>query len=147
MPRRLAVVVALCLLAGLAGAAEGPGDAHGIRVRAACYQASRLLADLSCERAMDCWRDPSAMGVLDLETGKRIDASTNDLVYIGPDGALLAEPPMQGQIRAVWTFALGPSAPHKVQLVQGDETATSGFEPSADCATLPPAAVRRLAGG
>lgn len=146
MPRRLAVVAVLCL-AGLAGAAEGPDDAHGIHVRAACYHASRLLADLSCERAMDCWRDPSEMGVLDLETGQRIDSSANDLVYVGPDGALLAEPPMQGEIRAVWTFALGADAPHKVQLVQGDETATAGFEPAADCGTLPAAAVRRLAGG
>lgn len=149
MRRRLAACVALCLVVGLAFAAEPPpGDAHGIRVRAACYQDTRLLADLSCERAMDCWSDTAAMGVLDLETGRRLSASGNDLVYVDERGRLLSEPPMQGVIRAVWTFGLGSEAPpRRVQLAQGDETATSAFEPAADCAALPPAAVKRLAGG
>lgn len=149
MRRRLAACAALCLVVGLACAAEPPSDdAHGIRVRAACYQGARLLVDLSCERAMDCWSDTAAMGVLDLETGRRVSAPANDLVYVDARGGLLSDPPMQGVIRAVWTFGLGSETPPKrVQLAQGDETATSAFEPAADCAALPPAAVKRLAGG
>ncbi|GAA5082188.1 hypothetical protein [Lysobacter panacisoli] len=149
MPYRSIAVLALCAFAVPAALAQ-PGDAHGIRVRAACYQATpapRLIIDLSCEHAMDCWRDPATIGVIDLETGKRVSSSANDLVYVDANGALLVEPPMQGVIRAVWTVGLGDAVlPKRVQLVQGDETATSAFEPAADCAALPPAAVRRLLG-
>ena len=63
-------------------------------------------------------------------------------------GRLLAEPPMQGTIRAIWTLGLSAAAkPIRLQLVQGDETATAAFEPAADCAALPAAAVKRLSGG
>jgi len=126
-------------------------DAHGIRVRAACAQAMpapRLLLDLSCESAMNCWSDPADLGVLDLESGERLAASGRDLVYVDASGAPQAEPPMQGTIRAVWTAVLAaPLTAKQLQLVQGDETATAAFAPAADCAALPAAAVRRLAGG
>jgi hypothetical protein len=108
----------------------------------------RLLVDLSCESAMDCWSDPAAMGVLDLDSGERLPASGHNLVYVDPAGALQAEPPMQGTIRAVWTLVFpGPVSAKRVQLVQGDETATAAFAPTGDCAALPAAAVKRLAGG
>lgn len=126
-------------------------DAHGIRVRAACAQAMpapRLLLDLSCESAMNCWSDPADLGVLDLESGERLATSGRDLVYVDASGAPQAEPPMQGTIRAVWTAVLAaPLTAKHLQLVQGDETATAAFAPAADCAALPAAAVRRLAGG
>jgi len=126
-------------------------DAHGIRVRAACAQAMpapRLLLDLSCESAMNCWSDPADLGVLDLDSGERLAASGRDLVYVDASGAPQAEPPMQGTIRAVWTAVLAaPLTAKQLQLVQGDETATAAFAPAADCAALPAAAVRRLAGG
>ncbi|MFE0502487.1 hypothetical protein ACFW0P_17080 [Lysobacter soli] len=126
-------------------------DAHGIRVRAACAQAMpapRLLLDLSCESAMNCWSDPADLGVLDLESGERLATSGRDLVYVDASGAPQAEPPMQGTIRAVWTAVLaGPLTAKQLQLVQGDETATAAFAPAPDCAALPAAAVRRLAGG
>jgi hypothetical protein len=142
---------ATLLLAPALHAAAQPGDAHGIRVRAACLAAvpsPRVLADLSCENAMDCWRDPAAMDVLDAQTGKRLGEGIRDLVYVDANGRLLAEPPMQGTIRAVWALGLSASAkPGRLQLVQGDETATAAFEPSADCAALPAAAVKRLSGG
>ena len=137
-------------LASLAAFAQAD-DAHGIHVRAACLQAApspRLLVDLSCENAMDCWGDPAAMGVLDVDTGERLAVSGQNLVYVDPAGAPQAEPPMQGTIRAVWTLVLAtPASAKHLQLVQGDETATSAFTPAADCAALPPAAVKRLAGG
>ncbi|MDG2519239.1 hypothetical protein [Lysobacter soli] len=126
-------------------------DAHGIRVRAACAQAApapRLLLDLSCESAMNCWSDPADLGVLDLDSGERLAASGRDLVYVDASGAPQAEPPMQGTIRAVWTAVLAaPLTAKQLQLVQGDETATAAFAPAPDCAALPAAAVRRLAGG
>jgi len=126
-------------------------DAHGIRVRAACAQPAptpRLLLDLSCESAMDCWSDPANVGVLDVDTGQRLTASGHDLVYVDASGAPQAEPPMQGTIRAVWTAVLSaPLTAKRLQLVQGDETATAAFAPAADCAAIPAAAVRRLAGG
>jgi len=126
-------------------------DAHGIRVRAACAQPSatpRLLLDLSCESAMDCWSDPANVGVLDVDTGQRLAASGQNLVYVDASGAPQAEPPMQGTIRAVWTVVLSaPLTAKRLQLVQGDETATAAFTPAPDCAAIPPAAVRRLAGG
>jgi hypothetical protein len=126
-------------------------DAHGIRVRAACMQATptpRLLLDLSCENAMDCWSDPANVGVLDVDTGQRLVASGHDLVYVDASGAPQAEPPMQGTIRAVWTAVLAaPLTAKHLQLVQGDETATAAFAPAVDCAALPAAAIRRLAGG
>lgn len=147
--RRLALILGVALLPTPVLAQTG--DAHGIRVRAACLQATpapRLLADLSCEQAMDCWGDPAALDVLDVETGKRLGSVANDLVYVDAAGALRPEPPMQGTIRAVWTFALaGPSAAKRLQLVQGDETATAAFDVAPSCAALPPAAVKRLAGG
>jgi len=127
------------------------GDAHGIRVRAACAQAvpaPRLLVDLSCESAMDCWSDPSNLDVLDTDSGQRLAASGRDLVYVDATGALQAEPPMQGTIRAIWTAALdAPLTAKRLQLLQGDETATAAFAPAAECAGLPAAAVKRLAGG
>ena len=127
------------------------GDAHGIRVRAACAQATpapRLLLDLSCESAMNCWSDPADLGVLDLESGERLATSGRDLVYVDASGAPQAEPPMQGTIRAVWTAVLAaPLTAKQLQLVQGDETATAAFAAATDCAALPAAAVRRLAGG
>ncbi|BDU18038.1 hypothetical protein [Lysobacter auxotrophicus] len=127
------------------------GDAHGIQVRAACAQAvpaPRLLLDLSCESAMDCWSDPASLDVLDVDTGERVEASGRDLVYVDANGALQAEPPMQGTIRAVWTAVLGaPLAAKRLQLVQNDETATAAFAPAAECAAVPAAAVKRLAGG
>lgn len=139
----------LVLASPLAGAQTE--DAHGIRVRAACAQAQptpRLLLDLSCESAMDCWSDPADVGVLDVDTGQRLAASGQDLVYVDAAGAPQAEPPMQGTIRAVWTAVLAaPLTAGRLQLVQGDETATAAFAPAADCAALPAAAVRRLAGG
>ena len=126
-------------------------DAHGIRVRAACAQAlptPRLLLDLSCESAMDCWSDPANVDVLDVDTGQRLMASGHDLVYVDASGAPQAEPPMQGTIRAVWTVVLSaPLTAKRLQLVQGDETATAAFTPAPDCAAIPAAAVRRLAGG
>ncbi len=126
-------------------------DAHGIRVRAACAQAMpapRLLLDLSCESAMNCWSDPADLGVLDLESGERLATSGRDLVYVDASGAPQAEPPMQGTIRAVWTAVLAaPLTAKQLQLVQGDETATAAFAPAPDCAAIPAAAVRRLAGG
>jgi len=126
-------------------------DAHGIRVRAACVQAApapRLLLDLSCESAMDCWSDPANLDVLDVDTGERLAASGHDLAYVDAAGAVQAEPPMQGTIRAVWTAVLAaPLTARHLQLVQDDETATAAFAPAADCAALPAAAVRRLAGG
>jgi len=126
-------------------------DAHGIRVRAACVQpmpTPRLLLDLSCESAMDCWSDPADVGVLDVDTGQRLVASGHDLVYVDASGAPQAEPPMQGTIRAVWTVVLAaPLTTKHLQLVQGDETATAAFAPALDCAALPAAAIRRLAGG
>jgi hypothetical protein len=132
-------------------AAAQTADAHGIRVRAACAQAAptpRLLLDLSCENAMDCWSDPANVDVLDVDTGQRLAASGRDLVYVDAAGAPQAEPPMQGTIRAVWTAVLAePLAARRLQLVQGDETATAAFTPAADCAALPAAAIRRLAGG
>ncbi|MBU8977686.1 hypothetical protein JI752_016175 [Lysobacter sp. MMG2] len=137
-------------LASLAAIAQ-TGDAHGIRVRAACLQAApapRLLLDLSCESAMDCWSDPADMGVIDVDTGQRLVASGPNLIYVDASGAPQAEPPMQGTIRAVWTLVLpAPVAAKRLQLVQGDETATAAFAPAADCAALPAAAVKRLAGG
>ena len=127
------------------------GDAHGIRVRAACAQATpapRLLLDLSCESAMNCWSDPADLGVLDLESGERLATSGRDLVYVDASGAPQAEPPMQGTIRAVWTAVLAaPLTAKQLQLVQGDETATAAFAAAPDCAAIPAAAVRRLAGG
>ena len=126
-------------------------DAHGIRVRAACAPATptpRLLLDLSCESAMNCWSDPADLGVLDLESGERLATSGRDLVYVDASGAPQAEPPMQGTIRAVWTAVLAaPLTAKKLQLEQGDETATAAFAPAPDCAAIPAAAVRRLAGG
>lgn len=150
---RRSILAAACLSLMLSStvAIAQVGDAHGISVRAACLQAGpmpRLLVDLSCESAMDCWSDPSALGVLDVDSGGRAVASGHNLVYVDPTGALQAEPPMQGTIRAVWTLVLsGPVSAKRLQLVQGDETATAAFAPSSDCAALPAAAVKRLAGG
>lgn len=128
-----------------------PGDAHGIHVQAACLRATpapRLLVDLSCASAMDCWSDPAVMGVLDVETGRTVSSAANDLVYVDEAGRVLAEPPMQGTIRAVWTLGLTEAGtPRRLQLVQGNATATAAFEPAADCKALPKAAVERLAGG
>jgi hypothetical protein len=110
--------------------------------------APRLLLDLSCESAMNCWSDPADLGVLDLESGERLATSGRDLVYVDASGAPQAEPPMQGTIRAVWTVVLAaPLTAKHLQLVQGDETATTAFAPALDCAALPAAAIRRLAGG
>lgn len=149
-PQRWLLSAVLLLFPGLHAVAQ-PGDAHGIRVRAACLLATpspRVLADLSCESAMDCWRDPASMDVLDAETGKRVGEGLKDLVYVDAAGRLLAEPPMQGTIRAIWTLGLSAAAkPIRLQLVQGDETATAAFEPAAECAALPAAAVKRLSGG
>jgi hypothetical protein len=149
--RRRALILGCVLAVVTAPGLAQPGDAHGIRVRAACLQATpapRLLVDLSCERAMDCWGDPSALGVLDVESGKRLGSTANDLVYVDATGTLRADPPMQGTIRAVWTLGLAePLAAKRLQLVQGDETATAAFDVSADCNALPAAAVKRLAGG
>lgn len=143
----LGLVLALASTAAMAQTE----DAHGIRVRAACAQAMpapRLLLDLSCESAMNCWSDPADLGVLDLDSGERLATSGRDLVYVDASGAPQAEPPMQGTIRAVWTAVLAaPLTAKQLQLVQGDETATAAFAPAADCAALPAAAVRRLAGG
>lgn len=147
VPLTLACAMACLCAPALAQA----GDAHGIRVRAACVQAlpmPRLLADLSCERAMDCWGDPAAMGVLDVATGARVGSAANHLVYVDDSGAVRADPPMQGTIRAVWAIGLaGPVTARRLQLVQGDETATAAFDVAADCSALPLAAVKRLAGG
>ncbi|HEY0505487.1 MAG TPA: hypothetical protein VGD42_18535 [Lysobacter sp.] len=149
--RRLALTLGGLLAVAAAPGTAQPGDAHGIRVRAACVQATpmpRLLADLSCERAMDCWGDPSALDVLDVQTGKRVGSGGNDLVYLDDAGTLRPDPPMQGTIRAVWTLGLAePVAARRLQLVQGDETATAAFDVAADCAVLPAAAVKRLVGG
>lgn len=148
---RRSILAVTCLMLSSAAAIAQVDDAHGIRVRAACLQAApmpRLLVDLSCESAMDCWSDPAAIGVLDLVSGERLAASGHNLVYVDPAGALQAEPPMQGTIRAVWTLVFpGPVSAKRVQLVQGDETATAAFAPTGDCAALPAAAVKRLAGG
>jgi hypothetical protein len=138
------------VFASAAAVAQG-GDAHGIHVRAACLQEApvpRLLVELSCESAMDCWGDPAAMGVLDVGTGERLVASGHNLVYVDPAGAMQTEPPMQGTIRAVWTLVLSdPLSAKRLQLVQGDETASAAFTPTGNCAALPAAAVKRLAGG
>lgn len=149
-PQRWLLSAVLLLAPGLHAVAQ-PGDAHGIRVRAACLQGApvpHLMADLSCENAMDCWRDPASIDVLDVQTGKRVGEGAKDLVYVDASGRLLAEPPMQGTIRAVWKLGLSESAkPGRLQLVQADETATAAFEPASDCSGLPAAAVKRLSGG
>jgi hypothetical protein len=149
-PHSLLASAALALVLSSQAVAQ-TGDAHGIHVRAACVQAAptpRLLLDLSCENAMDCWSDPANLRVIDVETGEPLVSSGHDLVYIDAKGAPQAEPPMQGTIRAVWTAVLAaPLTAGRLQLVQGDETATAAFAPAADCAALPPAAIRRMAGG
>ncbi len=148
--RPLALILGCALLVAVLPAAAQPEDAHGIRVRAACLQATpapRLFADLSCERAMDCWSDPAAMAVLDTATGKRVGSTGNDLVYLDAAGAQRPEPPMQGTIRAIWRLGLSEAGVGKrLQLVQGDETATAAFDVAADCSALPPAALKRLGG-
>ncbi|MDR0183807.1 hypothetical protein [Lysobacter arvi] len=150
-PRPLLVSLGVVLALASPLAPAQTEDAHGIRVRAACAQAApapRLLLDLACESAMDCWSDPANLEVLDVDTGQRLATSGRDLVYVDASGAPQAEPPMQGTIRAVWTAVLaGPLSAKRLQLVQGDETATAAFAPAADCAALPAAAIRRVGGG
>jgi len=153
MHHRRPLLVSIAMVLALASplAIAQTEDAHGIRVRAACAQAApmpRLLLDLSCENAMDCWSDPANVDVLDVDTGQRLLATGHDLVYVDAGGAPQAEPPMRGTIRAVWTAVLAePLTAKRLQLLQGDETATAAFAPAVDCAALPAAAIRRLAGG
>ena len=90
-PGPVALTLACAMACLCAPAPAQAGDAHGIRVRAACVQAlpmPRLLADLSCERAMDCWGDPAAMGVLDVATGAPVGSAANHLVYVDDSGAV-----------------------------------------------------------
>ena len=97
---------------------------------------------------MTCWSDPPVPVGLALGSAERRAASGRDLVCANAPGAPQAGPPMQGTIRAVWTAVLAaPLTAKHLQLVQGDETATAAFAPAVDCAALPAAAVRRLAGG
>ena len=148
--RSILAVVCLPLALSSVVAVAQIGDAHGISVRAACLQDApmpRLLVDLTCESAMDCWSDPAALAVLDVDSGERLVASGHNLVYVDPAGALQAEPPMQGTIRAIWRLGLSEAgAGKRLQLVQGDETATAAFDVAADCSALPPAALKRLGG-
>ncbi len=135
-----------------AAAATQATPAYGINVHAACSLAvgatSRLLADLSCESAMKCWSDPDAMTLIDATTGEVVASSPGELLYVDAGGKVLADPPMQGTIRAIWAAAIeAPPAPANLKLAVGGVAATAVFEPAADCAALPAAAVKRLSGG
>ncbi|UNK51002.1 hypothetical protein MNR01_08425 [Lysobacter sp. S4-A87] len=147
------VVMALALATAVpATFAAQPAPAYGIRVRAACLltnaATTRVLADLSCESAMNCWSEPEAMSLLDAASDEGVAAAPGELLYVDGGGSVLAEPPMQGTIRAIWAATLEqPPAPRRLQLAVDGVAATAPFEPAADCAALPPAAVKRLSGG
>lgn len=125
---------------------------HGIDVHAACQLAagatSRLLVDLSCESAMSCWGEPDTMTLIDATTGEAVASSPGELLYVDAGGNVLADPPMQGTIRAIWAAAItAPPTPAKLQLAVDGVAATAAFEPTAECAALPAGAVKRLSGG
>ncbi len=146
-------ILALGLVAGgPVSAAVQAAPAYGINVHAACHLAagatSRLLADLSCESAMNCWGEPDAMTLLDATTGEAVASSPGEMLYVDAGGKVLADPPMQGTIRAIWAAAISaPPAPAKLQLAVDGVAATAVFAPAADCAALPAGAVKRLSGG
>jgi hypothetical protein len=146
-------ILALGLLAVLpATAATQAAPAYGIDVHAAGRLAagatSRLLVDLSCESAMSCWGEPDAMTLIDATTGETVASSPGELLYVDSGGNVLADPPMQGTIRAIWAAAIAaPPAPAKLQLAVDGVAATAAFEPAAECAALPAGAVKRLSGG
>lgn len=149
MPRTLSHPLLLTLLVACAWPVAGrAAEDFGVQVRAACYQQEgeglRVLADLSCETAMDCWVDPDDMYVMDAASGEDAGWTINGLVFVDDAGKVLDEPPMQGTIRAIWD--LGASRPGRVQLAHDGEPMTPGFEPAADCKALPAAAVARLLG-
>ncbi len=140
----------LCLPTALMAAQDDP--VSGIRVRAACFetmaQSRRVLADLSCESAMQCWSDTDRMRVraADAAAGAADWAATG-LVYVDEAGRVLEEPPMQGTIRAVWDLSLPEAgAPAKLRLFDEGAPVTAAFEPVAGCSALPEAAVKRLLG-
>lgn len=149
MSHRYCQALAMILAAAVPAAAQSGG--HGIQVRAACYvdagTGPRLLADLSCESAMNCWGDPGEMTLIDAETGAAVAAGPGNLAYVDDAGNVQAEPPMRGTIHAVWATVLdAPPPPKGVQLAIAGAAATATFTPAADCAALPAAAVKRLSG-
>jgi len=144
-------VMFLALASALPAAPAAQSPAYGIRVRAACVVAgtatTRVLADLSCENAMSCWSQPESMSLLDAASGEGVAAAAGELQYVDAGGNVQAEPPMQGTIRAIWaTTVEQPPGSRRLQLAMDGAAATAPFELAADCAALPPAAVKRLSG-
>lgn len=148
---RLLAGAVLCLPVATALAAQDD-PVSGIRVRAACFetmaQSRRVLTDLSCESAMQCWSDTDRMRVRPAEAAQGDgDWAASGLVYVDEAGRVLEEPPMQGTIRAVWDLSLPEAAaPARLRLFDGDSPVTAAFEPVAGCSALPEAAVKRLLG-
>ncbi|MGO4222501.1 hypothetical protein AB4Y64_11695 [Lysobacter sp. TAF61] len=145
----VALLFALACAAPVMAAAQ---PAYGIRVHAACQLADaaapRVLADLSCENAMTCWSEPETMSLLDAASAEGVASAPGQLLYVDASGNPLAEPPMQGTIRAVWAATISaPPVPRRLQLAIDGAAATAPFEPAGDCSALPPAVVKRLGGG